>query len=61
MNITTASRQFTRVMSEATGLSQEELGWLVAAAAAGTAVIGLVRAVDVLLDVWPVRAARGGP
>jgi hypothetical protein len=57
MDMTTASRQLTRVVSEAMGLSQEELGWLMAAAAAGTAVIGLVRAVDVLVDVWPVRTA----
>jgi hypothetical protein len=57
MDMTTASRQLTRAVSEATGLSQEEIGWLVAAAAVGTAVLGLVRAVDMLVEVWPVRTA----
>jgi len=57
MDMTTASRQLTRAVSEATGLSQEEIGWLVAAAAVGTAVLGVVRAVDMLVEVWPVRTA----
>jgi hypothetical protein len=57
MDMTTASRQLTRAVSEATGLSQEEIGWLVTAAAVGTAVLGLVRVVDMLVEVWPVRTA----
>jgi alkylhydroperoxidase/carboxymuconolactone decarboxylase family protein YurZ len=50
-------RQLTRALSDGTGLSQEEIVLLVAAAAVGTAVIGLLRTLDALKEVFP-RAAR---
>ena len=50
--------QITRALSDGTGLSPETIGLLVAAAALVPAVVGVVRAVDRVLDVWPVPPDR---
>ena len=60
MDVMKASRQVTRVVSEGTGLSQEEIGVLVVAGAVAATVLGLVRMVDVLVEVWPDRTGRVG-
>jgi alkylhydroperoxidase/carboxymuconolactone decarboxylase family protein YurZ len=55
-------RQLTRALSDGTGLSQEEILLLVAAAAVGTAVIGLLRTLEALKEVFPgPRAGRPEP
>lgn len=58
MGPTIGLRQITRAVSDGTGLSNEEIGLLVAAAASVTALLGLVRAVDVVMDIWPVPPGR---
>ena len=58
MGITTASRRISRAICDGTGLSQEEVGMLLGAAAVGTALLGLLRAVDALVDMWPPPMGR---
>jgi hypothetical protein len=53
MGLASGSRQLSRAVSEATGLSQEEAGLLVAAAAVTTALLGVLRVTDFVTDVWP--------
>jgi len=52
------TRQITRAVCDGTGLTQEELGLLVTAAAVVTAVIGVLHAVTALVEAWPVRRAE---
>lgn len=49
----TRGRQLSRAVSEASGLSEEEAGLLVAAAAVTTALLGVLRITDFVTDVWP--------
>jgi hypothetical protein len=60
MSLTTGLRRVTRALSDGTGLSEEEIGLLVAATASVTVVFGLIRAVDALmnLDLWPTPPNR---
>jgi hypothetical protein len=58
MGLTNGSRQLGRVLSDVSGLSQEEAGLLVAGAAAVTAVLGVLRVVDVVTDLWPRPLGR---
>jgi hypothetical protein len=51
MHRTTGLSQVTRALADGTGRSQETIGLLVAAAASATAVLGLVRVVDVAMDL----------
>jgi hypothetical protein len=57
MNSSRTSR-ITRALSEGTGLSQEEIGVLMTAAAVGTAVIGVLRVADVVMYLWPPATRR---
>ena len=58
MNLPSGTREIVRAVSEGTGLSQEEIVILVAEALVVTAVFGVLRTVDALLDAWPI--ATGG-
>jgi hypothetical protein len=58
MGLASGSRQLRRVVTDASGLSQEEAGLLVAGAAATTALLGVLRVVDVVTDLWPRTAVR---
>ena len=43
---------------DGTGLTQEELGWLIAAAAIATGVVVALRAADVVMRLWTPSGAR---
>jgi hypothetical protein len=58
MGITTKSRNISRAVCDGTGLSQEEIGLLLGAAAAGAALLVLLRTVDALVDLWPPSIGR---
>jgi len=45
-------------LQDGTGLTQEELAWLIAAAAVLTGVVVAVRAVDVVLRFWTPSGGR---
>ncbi len=53
MHMTKRTRQISRLVSDGTGLSEDEIGLLIATAALLTAVLGVLRAVDLVLDAWP--------
>ena len=59
MGETTGLHQITRAVSDGTGLSEEEIWLLAAAAASFAAVISLVRAVDAVKDAMPGSRGRG--
>jgi len=54
MGMTSASRQITRVVSDGTGLTPEEVWLVVTAAAVATTVRGLLHAVDLVTDLWHI-------
>ena len=58
MDLTSATRQITRTVSDGTGLSQEEVGLLVTATAAVAAVLAILRTGAALMDVWPTHKGR---
>jgi hypothetical protein len=43
---------------DGTGLTQEELGWLIAAAAVATGMLVAVRTVDVVMRLWTPSGGR---
>jgi|1186.fasta_scaffold191816_1 alkylhydroperoxidase/carboxymuconolactone decarboxylase family protein YurZ len=52
------SRQLRRALSDSTGLTEEEIGFLIAAAAVATAAVVALRAVDVWTRVWAPAGGR---
>lgn len=60
MGMTRSNHHITRALSDGTGLSEEEIGLLVAATAIGTALYGLLRTVDAVLELWPIAWGRPG-
>jgi hypothetical protein len=46
-------------LQDGTGLSREEIGWLVAAAAVLTGVLVAVKTVDVVIRLWTPSGGRG--
>ena len=58
VGLASGSRQLSRAVSEASGLSQEEAGLLVAGAAVTTALLAALRVIDFVTDVWPRAAHR---
>lgn len=58
MGMTTGTHQITRALSDGTGLSQEEIGLLLAATALGAALFGVLRTVDTVMELWPIRLRR---
>lgn len=53
MGVMSGTGRLTRALSDGTGLSQEEIVLLVAAAAVGTAVLGLLHTLDAVMDALP--------
>ena len=53
MGVMSGTRHLTRALSDGTGLSQEEIVLLVAAAAVGTAVLVLLHTLDAVMDALP--------
>ncbi len=58
MQLTTGTHRLTGALSDGTGLTQEEIGFLVAAAAGLTVLLGLLRVVDALTDAWAMSRGR---
>ncbi len=58
MHVNAGTHRVTGALSDGTGLSQEEIGFLVAAAAALTVLLGLLRLIDALNDAWAMSRGR---
>jgi hypothetical protein len=58
MRVPTGSYRIGDAVADGTGLTKEEIGWLVAAAAAATAVVVALRAADVVMRLWTPSGAR---
>ena len=58
MGITIGTHDISRALSDGTGLSQEEIGLLLAAAALATAAFGLLRFASAVSAAWPFPGAR---
>jgi hypothetical protein len=58
MGLITGTREIARVVSDGTGVSPEEIGLLVAEAAVAGTLFGVLRAVDVVMDMWPTPPGR---
>ena len=52
------SRQVRRAVSDSTGLSEEELGFLIAAAAVATGVVIALRAFEIVTRLWAPSGGR---
>ena len=53
MGISIGTRDLSRAVSDGTGLSNEEIGLLLGGLAAATGVIGGLRVVIAVRDLWP--------
>ena len=51
-------RQVLRAVSDGTGLSQEELGFLIAAAAVATGVVVALRTYELVTRLWAPSGGR---
>ena len=51
-------RQVLRAVSDGTGLSQEEIGFLIAAAAVATGVVIALKTVDLVTRLWAPAGGR---
>jgi len=58
MRVPTGNYRLGDALQDGTGLTQEEIGWLIAAAAVLTGVVVAVRAVDVVLRFWTPSGGR---
>ena len=58
MRVPTGNYRLGDALQDGTGLTQEELAWLIAAAAVLTGVVVAVRAVDVVLRFWTPSGGR---
>ena len=58
MGFTSGTRQITRAVSDGTGLTEEEIGVLVVAAALVTALLAFLRAVTVVVEALPIPWSR---
>ncbi len=52
------SRQVRRAVSDGTGLSEEELGFLIAAAAVATGVVIALRTYELVTRLWAPSGGR---
>jgi len=52
------ARQVRRAVSDGTGLTEEEIGFLVVAAAVATGVVVVLRTVDVVMRLWAPAGGR---
>jgi hypothetical protein len=58
MGFTSGTRQITRAVSDGTGLTEEEIGVLVVAAALVTALLAFLRAVTAVVEALPIPRSR---
>jgi alkylhydroperoxidase/carboxymuconolactone decarboxylase family protein YurZ len=58
MRVPTGNYRLGDAVYDGTGLTQEEIGWLIAAAAVATGVLIAVRAVDVVMRLWTPSGGR---
>lgn len=58
MPLTIRPQSLSRAVSDGSGLTQEEVGVLLAGAAVATAVVVALRAVDVVTEMFPRHAPR---
>ena len=59
MELGNASHHVRRAVADSTGLNEEEIGFLIVAAAVATALVVAVRAVDVVSRLWAPSGGRG--
>ena len=52
------SRHVRRAVSDSTGLTEAEIGFLIAAAVVATGIVVAVRAVDVVTRLWAPAGGR---
>ncbi len=52
------SRHLRRAVSDSTGLTEAEIGFLIAAAVVATGIVVAVRAVDVVTRLWAPAGGR---
>ena len=58
MRVPTVNYRLGDAVYDGTGLTQEEIGWLVAAAAVAAGVLIAVRTVDVVMRLWTPSGGR---
>jgi alkylhydroperoxidase/carboxymuconolactone decarboxylase family protein YurZ len=58
MRVPTGNYRLGDAVYDGTGLTQEEIGWLIAAAAVATGVLIAVRAADVVMRLWTPSGGR---
>ena len=51
-------RPVVRSIARGTGLSEEEILWFTGAAIFSAAVLGILRTVDLVMEIWPPSSAR---
>lgn len=51
-------RPVVRSIARGTGLSEEEILWFTGAAIFSAAVLGILRTVDLVMEIWPPSPAR---
>jgi hypothetical protein len=58
MKVPTGSYRLGDAVYDGTGLTQEEIAWLIAAAAVATGLLVAVRAVDLVTRLWTPSGGR---
>ena len=58
MRVPSVNYRLGDAVYDGTGLTQEEIGWLIAAAAVATGLLVAVRAVDVVMRLWTPSGGR---
>jgi len=58
MRVPTVNYRLGDAVYDGTGLTQEEIGWLIAAAAVAAGVLIAVRTVDVVMRLWTPSGGR---
>lgn len=54
-------RPVVRSVARGTGLSEEEILWFTGAALVSAALLGILRTVDLVMDVWPPTNSASQP
>ncbi len=58
MKVPTGNYRLGDALYDGTGLTQEEIGWLIAAAAVAAGLLVAVRTVDVVMRLWTPSGGR---
>ena len=58
MRVPSVNYRLGDAVYDGTGLTQEEIGWLIAAAAVATGLLLAVRTVDVVMRLWTPSGGR---